>query len=44
VIYPNGASAFNDGATVTVIITDAASSEPENLKELLQDSGALKKD
>lgn len=44
VIYPNGASAVNDGAAVTVIVTNAASSEPEDLKELLQDNGTLKKD
>lgn len=44
VIYPNGASAVNNGSAVTVIVTNAASSEPENLKELIQDNGTLKKD
>ncbi|KIL95618.1 hypothetical protein FAVG1_00355 [Fusarium avenaceum] len=43
-IYPNGATAVNDGAAVTVVVTNATSSEPENLKELLQDNGTLKKD
>ncbi|KAM0245830.1 hypothetical protein ACHAP5_005150 [Fusarium lateritium] len=44
VIYPNGATVTNDGVSVTVIITNAVSPEPELLKELLQDSGVLKKD
>jgi hypothetical protein len=43
-IYPNGASATNDGVSVTVIIANVTSPEPELLKELLQDSGVLKKD
>ncbi|KAM0218149.1 hypothetical protein ACHAPQ_008854 [Fusarium lateritium] len=43
-IFPNGTCVTNDGVSITVIADNATSSEPENLKELLQDDGVLKKD